>query len=242
MNKKLPILLLLVLPVSLFARTYYIDSNTGNDINNGLSPARAWQSLNKVNSYSFSPGDTILFKSGAEWTGILHLKGTGSESKPIVVDKYGGNELPLIRGDGREYPYVIYLDNVQYYEVNNLEITDAGKDSADVKSGVYVYNSNSGTNRHIHLKKLFIHDITGFCNHEKGYGDAINWYCQADQQKTNFDDLLIEDCRMERIERNGIWGWTDHWKRDNWYPSTNVVIRNNISERHWYEWNCYNRL
>ena len=33
---------------------------------------------------------------------------------------------------------------------------------------------------------------------------------------------------MERIERNGIWGWTDHWKRDKWYPSKNVVIRNNF--------------
>jgi hypothetical protein len=227
MNNKLLILLLICLPTLLSAETYYVDSNAGNDNNSGLSQVRAWQSLNKVNSYSFSPGDTILFKSGGEWTGILHCKGQGSPDKPIVVDKYGGDKLPLIRGDGKENPYVVFLDNVQYWEVNNLEITDAGKDSADVKSGVYIYNSNSGTNRHIHLKKLFIHDITGFCNHEKGYGDAVNWYCQADQQKTNYDDLLIEDCRMERIERNGIWGWTDHWRRDYWYPSKNVVIRNN---------------
>jgi hypothetical protein len=227
MKTNLLLFILLVIPAILTAETFYVDPGTGNDINSGLSRVKAWQTLNKVNSYSFSPGDTILFKSGGEWTGILHCKGQGSPDKAIVVDKYGGDKLPLIRGDGAEFPYVIYLDNVQYYEVNNLEITDAGKDSADVKSGVYLYNSNSGTNRHIHLKKLFIHDITGFCNHEKGYGDAINWYCKADQQKTNFDDLLIEDCRIERIERNGIWGWTDHWRRDYWYPSKNVVIRNN---------------
>jgi len=227
MKTNLLLSILLVLPAVITAETFYVDSDTGNDNNPGTSPARAWKSLNKVNSHSFSPGDTILLKSGAEWTGILHLKGSGSEDKPIVVDKYDGNKLPLIRGDGKEYPYVVYLDNVQYYEVNNLELVDAGMDTADVKSGVYVYNSNSGTNRHIYLKKLFIHDIDGFCNHDKGYGDAINWYCQADQQKTNYDDLIIEYCRMERIERNGIWGWTDHWMRDKWYPSRNVAIRNN---------------
>ncbi len=221
------ILFMLALPAILYAETYYVDSNTGSDNNSGTSTAMAWKSLEKVNSQLFSPGDTILFKSGAEWTGILHLKGSGSDDKPIVIDKYGGTKLPVIRGDGGEYPYVVYLDNVQYYEVSNLELIDAGKDSSDIKSGVYIYASNSGTNHHIHLKKLYIHDIDGYCDHSNGYGDAINWYCQADRQKTNFNDLLIEDCRMERIERNGIWGWTDHWPRNNWYPSKNVVIRYN---------------
>jgi len=223
----LPTLLFFMIPAVLNAETYYVDSDAGSDSNTGTSPARAWKSLDKVNIQTFNPGDTVLFKSGAKWTGILHLKDSGVEDKPIVVDKYGGTELPVIQGDGREHSSVIYLDNVQYCEVNSLEVLDAGKDSADIKSGVYIYCSNSGTNHHIHLKKLFIHDIDGFCNHEKGYGDAINWYCQADKLKTNFDDLLIEDCRMERIERNGIWGWTDHWKRDDWYPSKNVVIRYN---------------
>jgi hypothetical protein len=228
MKTKLLILFLLGMPALLLAETFFVDPDKGNDGNPGNSPGKAWQSLVKVNTYSFKPGDTILLKSGAEWTGILHLKGQGSPERPIIVNKYGGDKLPLIRGDGKEFPYVVYLDNVRYWEVNNLEITDDGEDSADVKSGVYIFGKNAGTFHHIHLKKLFIHDITGFCDHDKGYGDAINWYCQADQQKTNFDDLLIEDCRIERIERNGIWGWTDHWRRDYWYPSKNVVIRNNF--------------
>lgn len=227
MIKKLSFLLPLVLPAALLAGTYYVDSDNGNDINPGTSPGKSWQSLNRVNLFSFNPGDTILFKSGGEWTGILHLRGQGDPGNPVVIDKYGGDKLPLIRGDGAENSYVVYLDNVQYYEISNLELTDAGKDSAAVKSGVYVYSANTGTNRHIYLRKLHIHDIDGFCNHEIGYGDAINWYCQADRQETNFDDLLIEDCRMERIERNGIWGWTDHWMRDKWFPSTHVVIRHN---------------
>src|SRR4030042_5569407 len=100
MKTKLQILLLLGLPAVLFAEKYYINPVTGNDINPGTSPGRTWQSLSRVNSYSFSPGDTVLFKSGAVWTGILHLKGQGSQGKPIVVDKYGGDKLPLIRGDG----------------------------------------------------------------------------------------------------------------------------------------------
>ena len=216
------------LPARLFASTFYVDSGTGSDSNDGSLPIMPWQSLIKVNSGSFTAGDTILFRSGAEWTGILHLTGQGGPSRPIVIDKYGGDKLPLIRGDGKEHPYVVFLDNVRYMEVNNLEITDAGKDSSAVRSGVYIYNNNSGTNHHIWLKKLFIHDITGFCNHDKGFGDAINWYCRANGTNTNFDDLLIEDCRMEKIARNGVWGWTDHWQRDKWFPSRNVIIRLNV--------------
>jgi hypothetical protein len=38
-------------------QTYYVDSSTGDDGNNGLSPAKAWKSLDKVNRASFQPGD-----------------------------------------------------------------------------------------------------------------------------------------------------------------------------------------
>ena len=44
-----------------FAATYYVDATNGNDINNGLSEARPWKTIAKVNASSFNPGDQILF-------------------------------------------------------------------------------------------------------------------------------------------------------------------------------------
>jgi hypothetical protein len=48
--------------------------------------------------------------------------------------------------------------------------------------------------------------------------------------KPRFDDLLIEGCHIVRCERNGIIG-SGYWRRDQWYPSLNVVIRKNLLEQ-----------
>jgi hypothetical protein len=44
--------------------TYYVDSENGDDNVNGLSPETAWQTIAKVNSIDFNPGDSILFRRG----------------------------------------------------------------------------------------------------------------------------------------------------------------------------------
>ena len=49
--------------------TYYVDATSGNDGNDGLSPGDAWQTITKINSESFLPGDEILFKRGETWSG-----------------------------------------------------------------------------------------------------------------------------------------------------------------------------
>jgi hypothetical protein len=46
---------------------YYVDATSGNDANDGRSPAAAWKTIAKVNGYSFSAGDRILFKRGEMW-------------------------------------------------------------------------------------------------------------------------------------------------------------------------------
>jgi hypothetical protein len=65
---KLPALLLLSIaiaavgPISAHAYTYYVDAVSGNDNNAGTSMSSAWKTVSKVNSRTFGPGDSILFK------------------------------------------------------------------------------------------------------------------------------------------------------------------------------------
>lgn len=79
------------------AATYYI-SNSGNDSNTGLTTAQAWKTLNKVNSWTFKPGDQILFQRGSTFYGSLTVKSSGTASNPITYGAYGTGNNPVITG------------------------------------------------------------------------------------------------------------------------------------------------
>ena len=80
-----------------FAVTYYV-SNAGNDSNNGTSLTTSWQTLAKVNSKTFVPGDQILFKCGDTFYGTLTIKSSGSSGNPIIYGAYGTGAKPIITG------------------------------------------------------------------------------------------------------------------------------------------------
>ena len=75
-------------------KTYYIDSQTGNDANNGLSPKQPWQSHTMVESTNLHPGDRVLFARGSAWQGGLEISASGKEGHPIVFSNYGNGPLP----------------------------------------------------------------------------------------------------------------------------------------------------
>src|SRR5881628_2464203 len=51
------------------AATYYLDCQSGRDSNDGLSPLRAWQTIDRANQIAYGPGDSILLKRGCAWHG-----------------------------------------------------------------------------------------------------------------------------------------------------------------------------
>ena len=102
------------------AQVYYVSSSQGSDLNNGLSIQSPFQSLEKLNSMQFNPGDSIYFKSGDYWEGMFWLNGSGSLTQPIVIDVYGGNNRPVINGFG--YQAAILIFNDQHIHINGLEL------------------------------------------------------------------------------------------------------------------------
>ena len=56
-----------------------------------------WKTLNQVNSFSFSPGDSILFKSGEIWRGQL-IPQSGNVSTAIYYGSFNTGPNPIFLG------------------------------------------------------------------------------------------------------------------------------------------------
>ena len=211
-------------PIQFAATDYYADSASGNDANTGTAPESAWKTLNKINAARFRSGDQILLHSGSAWRGQLWPKGSGEPGHPIKMGMYGGGVKPVINGDGLAEDAVL-LKNQEYWEIENLEITNTGATRA-IRRGVHVAVENFGEAHHIYLRSLTIHDVNGI-DTEKTNG-GINYTSAGNQRPSRFVDLRIEGNEINHVDRSGIFGWSDRWQRSKWYPSLGVVVRGNI--------------
>jgi endonuclease/exonuclease/phosphatase family metal-dependent hydrolase len=208
-------------------KTYYLDGDAGDDQNNGTKSEAAWRTLAAVNARVFVPGDRILFKAGTNYAGQLKPKGSGAKGRSIIIDMYCQGRKPRIDGSGIQD--TILLENVEYWEISNLEVTNLGPTPADWRTGLRVSANGCGTLNHIHLKNLYVHDVNG-SNKKSREGCGIFFECKG-EIPSRFDGLLIENCHLVRTDRNGICGRSSFTNRSrNWFPSLNVVIRGNLLE------------
>lgn len=218
------VVLLTAVAVTLQAATYYVDSGNGVDSNPGTSQSAPWKTLNKVNGARFKPGDRILFKSGSSWNGQLAPSSSGAGNAPVVIDRYGKGPRPRIDAAG-QVEDALRLYNVQHIEVRNLEITNQGADAA-LRRGVHILLDNFGTAKHIVVAGLYIHDVNG-TNKRKDNGGII-FRTIGDKTPSRFDGLTIECNIIRKVDRSAIAAQSYHATRTRWFPSLNVVIRDNF--------------
>lgn len=124
---------LLLFTASVFAQTpvtYYVDCTGGNDAYDGLTPASAWQSVEKANNALLKPGDALLFRRGCTWTNTnngvyLNAKWQGADGNPITIGAYGTGDNPVLRADaaGSSQNQVNVLISGSYLLVENLKTT-----------------------------------------------------------------------------------------------------------------------
>ena len=74
--------------------TYYIDNVGGCDGCDGLTPEAAKKDYLKI---SVKPGDTLLFKRGSFYRGVIHFTG-GEDGAPTTYGAYGDGEMPTFCG------------------------------------------------------------------------------------------------------------------------------------------------
>lgn len=217
-------------------KTYYVDAEQGDDASDGLTEQGALRTLARVNELSLGAGDRLLFRSGQTFSGQLLFKGQGSDRHPIVVDRYGEGELPVIDGSGNEAAVV--LTNQGNITLQNLAVVNTGQEEAK-RSGIVINVSvwegeGMGAIRNIALKNLDIHDIRGLSSRADGamYGNSaimVNKGNNNDPQ-SYLDGFLVENCHIHDITTSGM--------IFNSWPGTpvesyhkNVVVRNNVVER-----------
>lgn len=208
------------------ANKYYVDPQNGNDNQEGTSVKRPWKTLQKVNAQVFKPGDQLLFKRGGKWQGQLVPQGSGTQENPIVFGAYGKGALPVIAAEGK-FTDAVLIKNISHVAVEFLDISnlDAGvKEQKTGPTGIRILSEDIGTISNIRLSNLFVHDINGDNKKGSKEGHGIFWDCQG-PKASNIENLLIENCRLERVDRNGIRGNGTFGFRNNWFPNRNLTIR-----------------
>ncbi len=214
---------------------HYIDAQNGNDDADGRSEKNAWKNVSRVSAKSFGPGDKLLLKAGDRWDGQLRLKGSGTRDKPIHVGRYGKGDAPHIAGEGRADAAVV-LHNGSHWVIQDLEVSNTIPDGKrrDNMRGVLVEVNAGGVSESIVLRRLHVHHVSGGWDRQGGCGILAR--ASGDQEdgralKSRFDGLLIEDCYVHDVSFYGIMvsGWENRYRDDRWFPSTRVVIRNNLT-------------
>lgn len=258
--------------------TYYVSSWNGDDSNKGTSEDAAFATLDKINEITLQPGDEVLLERGSVFEDqYLHVKGSGDAENPIIISDYGDGELPRINTNGKGVWYqdfgksldnpnhkykgnvstAILLNDVEYIEISDLEITndrDKGIDDADKglayndqnvmdRTGVASYTRNIGTADHIVLDNLYIHDVDGnvYNKHMLNGGIYFITALPENEEETGisrYDDIQIRNCRVDTVNRWGIaLSYTAYWDKFKTkaisdeicqkYGATNVVVENN---------------
>jgi len=91
------IVLLLSFCTIVSATNYYV-KNGGDDTSDGKSDATAWATITKVNSMTYSLGDTVFFKKGSTWRATLKATRDGTAGSYMCFANYGSGDNPKILG------------------------------------------------------------------------------------------------------------------------------------------------
>lgn len=215
------------------AATFYLSSSGGSDENDGLTPATAWQTIEKANSLELVPGDSVLFKAGETFTRKLTVINEGGiAGSPIIFSSYDEGEKPIIDGNG--HLSSVHITNSGHLHFSNLKIINDGGpaqpgDPEELRYGIYFENTkNDGTvYNHYRLKNLTFKNIYPTVNVTDNDQTGVNAHAinttgswGDEDSPSRFRDMIIENCFFTRTARHAaVFRAVD-----------SLTIRNNIFE------------
>lgn len=224
-------------------RDYYVDATLGRDRAAGTSPTTAWRTLAKANATTFAPGDRILLKAGEQWQDQqLWPKGSGSAGKPITISAYGdpsasrpyiatnGKVSSPFKADGTKNPDTvgltgaIVLRNQQYFEINNVELSNDDNFATNITTGTYVRdgimvsinadllaNGADSIMDHFRISNVYVHNLDGPSYWQKIHYGGVNFQVFGSRSYKDygtggyyFKDVRIENNTFENVELHAI--------------------------------------
>ncbi|WP_327075136.1 right-handed parallel beta-helix repeat-containing protein [Kitasatospora purpeofusca] len=219
--------------------TRYLDCSAASNGDGGQ--ATPWNSLATANAYVFGPGDRLLLKRGTTCTGTLKPQGSGSAAAPVTLAAYGtGTDRPVVAGSASSTEKAaVHLYNVEQWEIRDLEITF--KDTAATKRErngllVEVADLPDGVGTHYVVDDVYVHDVNGDATK---WSNGIQFRVSGTTTPTNFDDVLVQNSRIDKVDREGLTNRTtwmcrpqygagdDCGTKKNWRASTRLVFRGN---------------
>lgn len=216
---------------------HYIDcSAASNGTGTSDSP---WNALTAANTHGFTAGDRILFKRGTTCTGMFAPTGSGAAGNPVLVDAYGKGAKPAIDGAGQRA--ALELFNVEQWEVRNLDISNGTLPASANRRGISVRLQSfpGAVADHIVIENVDVHDVWG--THDK-FGAAtggIIFDVDHGTAASRFNDVRIADNTVARVDREGIYFWSDYCSRPElgtywgpqcpgaWSPATGIRVTGN---------------
>ncbi|WP_433510493.1 discoidin domain-containing protein [Nonomuraea sp. CA-143628] len=224
-------------------KDYFIDARNGRDSAAGTSPQTAWRSLTKANATTFRPGDRVLLKAGEQWNDQqLWPKGSGSAGKPITISAYGDARArrPYIATNGKvPNPFradgtknsdtvgrtgAIVLRNQQYFEINNVELSNDDDFATDITTGSYVRDGimvsinadllPAGADSimdHFRISNVYVHDLDGPSTWQKIHYGGVDFQVFGSRSYKDygtggyyFKDVRIENNTFTKVELHAV--------------------------------------
>ncbi|MGW3351917.1 discoidin domain-containing protein [Nonomuraea rubra] len=224
-------------------KDYYLDATNGRDDAAGTSPRTAWRTLARANATTFAPGDRILLKAGEQWHDEqLWPKGSGSAGRPITISAYGdaharrpyiatnGKVPSPFKADGTKNPETvgltgaIVLRNQQYFEIDNVELSNDDDFATNITTGSYVRDGiavsinadllEPGADSvmdHFRVTDVYVHDLDGPSTWQKIHYGAVNFqvfgarsYKEYGTGGHHFRDVRIEDNTFVNVELHAV--------------------------------------
>jgi hypothetical protein len=138
--------------------TYYV-SPSGDDSHDGKSPSTAWQTLGKVTSTTFQPGDSVLLAGGQTFTGCPAFSGSkvlSTASAPFTLGSYGSGRFTIHANcSGRQVPGVT-ISGINGFLLRDGIVTGNG---GGAEYGVWINNPGSTPTDYVRIQNC---DISGF--------------------------------------------------------------------------------
>ncbi|MEI6067583.1 MAG: hypothetical protein WCP96_09605 [Methylococcaceae bacterium] len=199
-------------------RTFYIDFETGKDVNSGTSTASPWKKAPIMagfsGTYSHQAGDRFIFKGGVTWDksnfGMdIHFSGTSTAPDYYGVDTswfkgtswlrpiFNGGHTTLAQGSD-----MITINNQKYVTIDNIEIKGYQAYASWGNGSITLYCSQN-----ILMTNLWVHDwsLASSVGKDDAHGGIIGNYPSCRTDGTWLDNSEISNAEAASVGRqNGV--------------------------------------